>query len=148
LASKGTGIISCRYGRRRLPAEGAGGVPEYLVVDPPFPAKDSLAPTGYRLGPDRRYRRIGPDSQGRLHSETTNLFFAPSEDHNTVRVGNAATDEWLLTGSEEQAARRAAEERAVREVEARRAAEDRARQAEVEIARLRAELERFKKAGQ
>jgi Uma2 family endonuclease len=109
------------------------GIPEYIVVDPPFPGKEPLALTGYRLGPDRRYRRIEPDSQGRLHSETTQLFFAPSEDRCTVRVGDAATGEWLLTGSEEQAARRVAEERA--------------RLAEAENARLRAELERFKKAG-
>lgn len=123
------------------------GIPEYLIVDPPFPAKSSLALTGYRLGPDRRYRRIEPDSQGRLHSETAQLFFAPSEDRRTVRVGDAATGEWLLTGSEEQAARKAAEERARREVEARQAAEERVRQTEAENARLRAELERFKKAG-
>jgi Uma2 family endonuclease len=123
------------------------GIPEYLIVDPPFPGKDSLTLTGYRLGPDRRYRRIEPDSQGRLHSETTQLFFAPSEDRLAVRVGDAVTGEWLLTGSEEQAARRAAEERAVREAEARRVAEERARQAEAENARLHAELERFKKAG-
>ncbi len=109
------------------------GIPEYLVVDPPFP-KSPLALTGYRLGPDRRYRQIEPDSRGRLHSETTQLFFAPSDDRRTVRIGDTATGEWLLTGSEEQAARRVAEERA--------------RQAETENARLRAELERFKKSGQ
>ncbi len=124
------------------------GIPEYLIVDPPFPAKNPLALTGYRLGADRRYRRIESDSQGRLHSETTQLFFAPSEDRRTVRVGDAATGEWLLTGSEEQAARRAAEERARQELEARRGAEKRAGQAEAEIARLRAELEHLKKAGQ
>jgi Uma2 family endonuclease len=102
------------------------GIPEYLVVDPPFPAKNPLDLTGYRLGADRRYRRIEPDSQGRLHSETTQLLFALSEDCRTVRVGDAATGEWLLTGSEERVARKAAE---------------------AEIARLRAELERFKKSG-
>jgi hypothetical protein len=109
------------------------GIPEYLVIDPPFPGKNPLGLTGYRLGADRRYRRIEPDSQGCLHSETTQLLFAPSADRRTIRVGNAATGEWLLTSSAEQAARRAAEERA--------------RQAEAEVARLRAELERFKKSG-
>jgi hypothetical protein len=111
------------------------GIPEYLIVDPPFSPKAPLALTGYRLGPDRRYRRIDPDARGRLHSETTQLFFAPSEDRRTIRVGTAGNDgagEWLLTGSEEQAARKAAEERA--------------RKAEAENARLRAELEHFRKA--
>ncbi|MEO6193776.1 MAG: hypothetical protein ABIS20_12260, partial [Thermoanaerobaculia bacterium] len=99
-----------------------------------FPPKDPLALTGYRMGADRRYRRIAPDSRGRIHSETANLFFAASEDQRTIRVGDAKTGEWLLTGSEEQAARKAAEERA--------------REAEAENARLRAELERFKKSDQ
>ena len=110
------------------------GIPEYLIVDPPFPPKDPMALMGYRMAPDGRYRRIAPDSQGRIHSETTRLFFAPSPDGRTVRVGDAETGEWLLTASEEQAARKAAEERA--------------RAAEAELARLRAEFERFKKTGE
>ncbi len=107
------------------------GIPEYLIIDPPFPPRDPLALTGYRLAPDGRYRRIGADSRGRIQSETTRLFFAPSEDGRTVRVGDGETGEWLLTAGEEQAARKAAEERA--------------RAAEAENARLRTELERFKK---
>ncbi len=103
------------------------GVPEYLIVDPPFPLEDPLALTGYRRASDGRYRRIDPDSRGRIHSETTHLFFAPSEDGRTVRVGDAETGEWLLTASEERAARKTAE---------------------AENARLRAELERFKKTGE
>ncbi|HET9210786.1 MAG TPA: Uma2 family endonuclease, partial [Thermoanaerobaculia bacterium] len=103
------------------------GIPEYLIVDPPFPPEDRLTLTGYRLAPDGRYRRIRPDSRGRLHSETTGLFFAPSEDGSTVRVGDAATGEWLLTPGEEEAARKVAE---------------------AEIARLRAEIERLKKAAE
>jgi Uma2 family endonuclease len=100
------------------------GVPEYLIIDPPFPPEDRLTLTGYRLASDGRYRRIKPDSRGRLHSETTGLFFAPSEDGSTVRVSDAETGEWLLTPSEESAARKAAE---------------------AETARLRAEIERLKK---
>jgi Uma2 family endonuclease len=110
------------------------GIPEYLIVDPSFSLRDRLALTGYRMAPDGRYRRIGPDSHGRIHSETSNLFFAPSADGRTVRVADAETGEWLLTASEEQAARKAAEERA--------------REAEAESTRLRAELERFKKTGE
>jgi Uma2 family endonuclease len=122
------------------------GIPEYLIIDPPFPPKDPLTLTGYRLASDGRYRPIEPDARGRIHSATAKLFFAPSEDGQSVRIGDAETGEWLLTGSEEQAARKAAEERAVREAEVRKAAEERAREAETEIARLRAELERFKKS--
>ena len=88
------------------------------------------------MGPDRRYEADRARFQGPPPLRGDNpleLFFAPSEDRRTIRVGNAATGEWLLTGSEEQAARKAAEERA--------------RQAEAEIARLRSELERFEKAG-
>ena len=114
------------------------GIPEYLIIDPPFPPNDPLALMGYRLAPDGRYRRIGADSRGRIQSETTRLFFAPSEDGRTVRVGDGETGEWLLTAGEEQAGR-------LRETEARKAAEERARQVEAENARLRAELERFKK---
>ena len=114
------------------------GVPEYLIIDPPLPPEEGLKLTGYRLAPDGTYRRIKPDSRGRLHSETTGLFFAPSENGQTVRGGDAATGKWLLTPSEEEAARKAAEERAVREAEARKAAE-------AETARLRAEIERLRK---
>jgi Uma2 family endonuclease len=134
------------------------GIPEYLIVDPSFSPEDPVILTGYRLASDRRYRRIEPDAQGRLFSETTNLFFAPSEDGRRVRVGDGATGEWLLTSSEADAARKAAEERALREAEARRAAEEARRAAEeraireaetskaaeAEIARLRAEIERLK----
>jgi hypothetical protein len=99
------------------------GIPEYLIVDPSFSAEDPLRLTGYRLASDRRYRRIEPDSAGRLLSETTNLLFAPSEDGRTVRVGDAGTGKWLLTSQEEQVGRKAAE---------------------AEVARLRAEIERLK----
>jgi Uma2 family endonuclease len=85
------------------------GIPEYLVVDPPFAPEECVLLTGYRLAPDRRYRKIEPDSQGRFYSETTNLFFAPSEDGRSVRVADGATGRWLLTAGQEEAARRAAE---------------------------------------
>jgi Uma2 family endonuclease len=106
------------------------GIPEYLIVDPSFSAEDPLQLTGYRLAPNGRYRRIEPDSRGRLHSETTNLFFAPAQDGRTVRIGDASTGEWLLTAREEESAR-------IRETEARKAAE-------AEVAQLRAEIERLK----
>jgi Uma2 family endonuclease len=114
------------------------GIPEYLIIDPPFPPHDPLTLIGYRLAADGRYRRIEPDAQGRLHSETTDLRFAPAADRRTVQVSDGATGERLLTASEEQAGR-------LREAEARKAAEERVREAEAEVAQLRAELERFKK---
>jgi Uma2 family endonuclease len=107
------------------------GIPEYLVVDPSFSSENPLQLTGYRIASDGRYRRIEPDALGRLRSETTNLLFAPSEDGRTIRIGDAETGEWLLTAREEEAARKAAEERT--------------QEAEAELTRLRAELERFKK---
>jgi Uma2 family endonuclease len=113
------------------------GIPEYLIVDPPFPPRDPLVLTGYRMGSDRRYRPIEPDPAGRLLSETTNLLFAPSENRRAVRVTDARTGEWLLYSKEEAAGRKVAEERALREAEARKAAE-------AELARLRAEIERLK----
>jgi Uma2 family endonuclease len=103
------------------------GIPEYLIVDPSFSAEDPLQLTGYRLAPNGRYRRIETDSRGSLFSETTNLFFAPSQDGRTVRVGDAGTGEWLLTAREEESARK---------------------KAETELALLRAELERLKKAAE
>jgi Uma2 family endonuclease len=99
------------------------GIPEYLIIDPSRSPEDPVALTGYRLGSDGRYRRIAPDSQGGLFSETTNLLFAPSEDRRRVRVYDARTGGLLLTSSEADAARKAAE---------------------VEVARLRAEIERLK----
>jgi Uma2 family endonuclease len=99
------------------------GIPEYLILDPPTSAtRDRLLLTGYRLGADRRYRRIEPDRDGRLLSETTNLLFGAAEDGRTVLVIDAATGERLLTSRQEEEARKAAES---------------------ELARLRAELERL-----
>jgi hypothetical protein len=159
------------------------GVREYLLVDLPRRATGyRFRVKGYRLGPEGRYRPIEPDDQGRLLSETTGLRFGASPDGNWIEMFDARTGERLLTPLEieakaaretearkaEQAARKAAEERASREAKARRAAEERAareakarktaeekaasesearKAAEEELARLRAELERLKKSG-
>jgi colicin import membrane protein len=100
------------------------GIPEYLIVDPPFAPEGRLLLTGYRLASDRRYRRIEPDSLGRLRFETANLLFAASLDGRTVRVADAETGDWLPTSSDVEAAQKAAE---------------------AEVVRLRAELERLRK---
>ncbi len=115
------------------------GIPEYLILDPPTPfTKGRLLWTGYRLGPDRRYRRIAPDRDGRLLSKTTGLLFGTDTDGKTLLIIDAQTGERLLDSRDQ----------VIREAEARKAAQERAQKAETELARLRAELERFKKAAE
>ena len=98
-------------------------VPEYLILDPPTAVTQGrLLWTGYRLDAGGRYRRIQPDAQGSLLSETTGLLFGTEGDGKTLSILDARTGERLLDP-----------------------AEARARAAEAEIARLRAELERLKK---
>jgi Uma2 family endonuclease len=127
------------------------GIPEYLILDPPTDFTQGLW-TGYRLGPDGRYRRIEPDREGRLLSETTGLLFGVDMDGKTLLFCDARTGERLIDPHErlrrDDQARKAAEERAIQEAEARRAAEEHLRleieqrkAAEAELARLRAELE-------
>jgi Uma2 family endonuclease len=132
------------------------GIPEYVILEPSINWKDHILLTGYRLDPDRHYRPIEPDDQGRLLSETTGLLFGEDEDGSVLLI-EARTGERLrkpaqLEADEEAARKRAAREakRASRETEARKAAELRAAQeaealkaAEAEIARLRAELQRI-----
>jgi Uma2 family endonuclease len=134
------------------------GIPEYLILDPPTPAKKRLLMTGYRLGLDGCYRQIEPDADGCLLSLTTQLLFGVETDGRTLRVIDTATGERLLTEEEikashirETEARKAAEERASRETEARKAAEERAsreaearKAAEAENTRLRTELARLR----
>lgn len=111
------------------------GIAEYLILDPPTPTtRGRLLWTGYRLGADGRYRRIEPDLEGRLLSETTRLLFGVDSDGKTLLIVDAQTSQRLLEPAHQ----------ALREAEARKAAEERAREANAEIARLRAELERLK----
>src|SRR5262245_5695519 len=56
------------------------GVREYLIFDQPFTERGRFLMTGYRLGSGGKYRRIEPDTQGRLLSETTDLLFGVAED--------------------------------------------------------------------
>jgi len=100
------------------------GVREYLIFDQPLTERGRFQMTGYRLGTGGRYRRIKPDAQGRLLSETTDLLFGVAED-DSLLVADARTGETLRTGLQEAHALRAAE---------------------AEIARLRAELARRDKS--
>lgn len=138
------------------------GIPEYVLVRPPRD-KDSGVPIrlwGYRLGPGGQYQPIEPEDNGRLLSETTGLAFAVSPGGNQVHVFNVATGERLLGPEEvreayeaEKRARETAEKRAAHAMASRRAAEEKAtrateaqKAAEEELARLRTELERYKKS--
>lgn len=139
------------------------GVPVYLLVDLPREGNgERCGLKGYRLGPNRRYVPMKPDSRGRFVSEATGLAFAVAPDGKGIDIFDLRTGERVLSPQEkyqreaaraereaaarkrEAAARKAAERkvqeeaaRAEREAEARRAAED-------ELARLRAEVERLK----
>jgi Uma2 family endonuclease len=127
------------------------GIPEYLIADPPFSADDRLLLTGYRLGPDGRYRKIEPDPWGRwgrLFSETAGLWFGVSEDGRTIRIFDAATGERLLNSREEAAARKQEAAAREREAQARERETEARKAAEAEVARLRAELERLRKSAE
>ncbi|HWM90485.1 MAG TPA: Uma2 family endonuclease [Thermoanaerobaculia bacterium] len=106
------------------------GIQEYLLVYLSRANGHRFQLKGYRLGPDRRYLPMQPDSQGRAVSETIGLAFGVSPDGGRIYVFNLETGERLLNAVEQQEAMKAAEERAAR--------------AEEELERLRAEIERLK----
>jgi Uma2 family endonuclease len=110
------------------------GIPEYLLFDQPFTSGGHRQVLGFEMGLNQRYRRIVPDSQGRLLSRTTGLLFGVDQDGRIFVVTDAVTGERLRSSSEEEAGRKAAEERATA--------------AEAENARLRAELERLRKGSE
>ena len=103
------------------------GIPEYLLVWPPGIGRQDqrFRLWGYRLGPGGRYRPIDLDEKERLLSETTGLWFAVSPGGDRIDVFDAKTGQRLLSPIEEEDARKAAEE---------------------ELARLRTELDQYKKA--
>ncbi|HEY0552666.1 MAG TPA: Uma2 family endonuclease [Thermoanaerobaculia bacterium] len=125
---------------------------EYLALDPPQRSNgERFEWIGYRLDDGGRYRRIEPDAEGRIVSETTGLAFGLAPDAKGIEVFEAETGKRLFTALEraaiearkaEQEAQRAKQEteRATREAEARKAAE-------AEVALLRAELARLKGSG-
>lgn len=93
------------------------GVPEYLILDPPSP--DVCRWTGFRLNASGRYEPIPPDAEGRLLSVTTGLWFGVSPDGRSILLIDAETGERLQTAAETR----------------------------VELARLKAELDRLKASG-
>ena len=144
--------------------------PEYILFDP---RADYLKPRlrGYRLNASGEYELIALDSNGRMYSEQLNLYLEPQG--RNLRFFDAEAGEYLRTPAEEarerllekdranREARRAAREARARREEAQRAnseaqraneeatarqgAERRAEEAEAEIARLRAELEKSRR---
>lgn len=88
------------------------GIPEYLILDPPTRAtKNRFLLTGYRLDAEGRYRRIEPNPQGYLLSETTHLLFGVAVDGRTPLVVDATTGDQLSTAEAELARLRAELER-------------------------------------
>jgi Uma2 family endonuclease len=148
------------------------GVREYFLVELPRTMPGRFGIFGYRLDSNGTYRRIVPDAEGGLCSETTGLWFGISPEGTGLIVRDAATGEPLPNVSEavealkhEAAAREAAEAKAgaaeakadaaeakagaaeakADAAEAKAAAEAEARQAaEDELARLRSEIERLR----
>jgi Uma2 family endonuclease len=105
------------------------GISEYLIVD--SKRRDRrFRLLGYRLDAFGRYQPIEPDEEGRLLSETTGLWFQASPDGGRVLISEYPSGRLLLTRQEEEILLKATEERA--------------QQAEAEIARLRAELDRLR----
>jgi hypothetical protein len=109
------------------------GIPEYLRVDPPRPRKPGFKVVGLRLDPQGRYRKIKPDAEGYILSETTGLLFPSSAEGERLVVLDAKTrlplpypEDMEAELQAEARARRAAEEKAAWETRARRSAEEKA----------------------
>lgn len=113
------------------------GIAEYIIINPHFENETTpLEITGYRLV-DGLYQPIQPDAQGRLLSETTNVWFEMDENQRLLRLINDSTGEPLLDDEEEYEARLDAEARAAEAAQRAEAEAQRAAAAEAEIARLK-----------
>ncbi len=73
------------------------GIGEYLILDLPNPV---CRLTGYRLDAAGRYQPILPDSEGRLLSATTGLWFRVAPEGRSLHLFDAAKGERLLSSSE------------------------------------------------
>jgi Uma2 family endonuclease len=88
------------------------GVEEYVIINPYNKAHQlDYTLIGYRLK-GTQYQPIKPDKQGRIKSQTTGVWFQVAEDHQSLILIDAHTNEKLLTAKEEKAAR--LEEKAAR----------------------------------
>jgi len=106
------------------------GIPEYIIINPHSDkARPFYEVWGYRLV-SGQYKPIKPDKQGRLLSQTTNVWFSVHDKGRRLRLRDAGTGKWLLNARETEAAlftetkaRLEAEERALVEARARLEAE-------------------------
>ena len=105
------------------------GIQEYIIVDWTL-QNPRLRLLGYRLDGSGCYRPIEPDAEGRLLSETAEVWFQVSPDGERILVFEHPSGRRMLNLLEQK-------EDASREAKARKAAEE-------ETARLRAELERLR----
>jgi hypothetical protein len=111
-------------------------VEDLVLLYPPRPAtSERLRLDVRRLGASGRYRANPPDPEGWIRLPSVGLRIKAAEDGERLLIEDVRTGERLRTSVEEEAARRAAEERAEQEAEARRqeaqarrAAEERAEQ--------------------
>lgn len=101
------------------------GIREYFIVDTPRRPRGVLRYTllGYRLDSSGRYQSVPLDTQERLFSETTGVWFQIDPTSDRVLLFDATTGQRLLNLGEQ---------------------EQRAEAAEEEVARLRAEIERLR----
>ena len=130
--------------------------PEYVLFDP---QSEYLHPNlqTYRLNAEGRYTPIAPNEDGRIYSESLDLYLESSG--GLLRFFDAKTGEYLRSPAEAEAERlrekrraddekkRADEEkrRAEREARGRRQEKKRADEAEAEIAALRAQLDALRR---
>jgi Uma2 family endonuclease len=111
-------------------------VEDLVLLYPPRPAtSERLRLDVRRLGASGRYRANPPDPEGWIRLPSVGLRIKADEDGERLLIEDVRTGERLRTSVEEEAARRAAEERAEQEAQARRqeaaarrAAEERAEQ--------------------
>jgi hypothetical protein len=116
---------------------GNAGVKEYLVVNPYHgDQRNQYYLTLYRLV-GKTYQPVQPESDGRLYSETTGVFFDVSASKQEV-ILTLATGDKLLTAKEERQSRIVAQAQVQTEVLQRQVAEERARVAEAKLQELEA----------
>ncbi|HEX5715348.1 MAG TPA: Uma2 family endonuclease [Thermoanaerobaculia bacterium] len=116
---------------RKVEAYERVGIYEYLIVDSPREAPSRwYSLLGYRLDAQGRYQPIKPDAEGRILSETTDLWFQVSPDRSRILLFEHPSGRPLLTSTE-------LEETVAREAEARKIAE-------AELVRLQEEIERLR----
>ncbi len=114
------------------------GVKECFLLDP---LKTPWKLLGRRMQPGGQYRKIRADLQGRVRSETLDLYFAIAPEGDRLVLVDVTTGEELRDLGEEVEARQAAENRAEAEAEARRAVEAEKEELAAELERLRAQIQ-------